>query len=98
MNRRNFLKRTIKLHNDDSDKLHECDVKKDVFLKHLSKLKSPYAEQAIENYDDEFVKGVNINFINDVEEALNLAFKWDKSPQGEKYWNNVYDYIKHYLK
>jgi hypothetical protein len=74
------------------------DKTRNHFVTYLSELQSPYAEQAIENYDDEFSKDVNINFVNDVEEALNLAFHWDSSPQGEKYWNNVYNYIRQYLK
>jgi hypothetical protein len=95
---RQFYDVCIKLHNDDSDKLHECDVKKDVFLKHLSKLKSPYAEQAIENYDAKFTEDVNIKFIYDIEQALNYAFDWHKSPQGTSYWNEIYINIVNYLK
>jgi len=74
------------------DKIHKH------FLIYLSKLKSPYAEQAIENFNQEFAKDVNINLINDVESALNRAFDWYKSPQGTSYWNNIYDNIDKCLK
>jgi hypothetical protein len=92
-----------------SDKLQETifnewDSKKDYdkvrkhFIIYLSKLKSPYAEQAIANFSQEFAKDVNINLINDVESALNRAFDWYKSPQGTSYWNNIYNNIDKYLK
>ncbi len=70
-------------------------------MEHLTKLKSPYAEQAIANYnDDNITKYVPhlLNTVIDVEQALNLAFHWENSSQGEKYWNNVYDNIEKCLK
>jgi len=92
--------------NIDSDKSQESIFdewnKKDYdkvrkhFLIYLSKLKSPYAEQAIANFNQEFAKDVNINLINDVESALSRAFDWYKSPQGTSYWNNIYDNIDNY--
>lgn len=74
------------------DKIHNH------FVTYLSKLKYPYAEQAIENFSQEFAKDVNINLVNDVESALNRAFDWYKSPQGTSYWNNIYDNIDKCLK
>lgn len=68
------------------------------FLIHLSKLKSPYAEQAIENYNDEFAKDVNINFVKDVQGALNYAFDWCSTPEEPYYWSHIYDNIDEYLK
>jgi len=69
------------------------------FVIHLSKLKSPYAEQAIENYDDDyFTEDDDINFVNDVQQALDYAFDWYKSPQGTSYWDEIYRNIENYLK
>ena len=95
--------------NIDSDKslesiFDEWDEKKDYdkirnhFLIYLSQLQSPYAEQAIENYDADFTKDVNIKFINDVDRAVNTAFNWHKSPQGTSYWDEIYTNIENYLK
>ena len=68
------------------------------FLIYLSKLKSPYAEEAIANYNEEFARDVNIDLVNDVEQAVSWAFDWYKSPQGTIYWGDIYDNIDEYLK
>ena len=64
----------------------------------MCKLKSPYAEEAIANYNEEFTRDVNIKFINDVDRAVNTAFNWNKSPQGTSYWDEIYTNIENYLK
>ena len=94
--------------NIDSDKSQEtifneweknyCDKIRKHFLFYLSKLKSPYAEQAIENYDAEFTKHIDINLVNDVEEAVRWAFRWFNSPQGSIHWATIYHNIDEYLK
>jgi hypothetical protein len=68
------------------------------FVIHLSKLKSPYAEQAIANYNDEFARRVNINSVKDVQEALKYAFDWLASPEAADYWSDIYDNIDKYSK
>jgi hypothetical protein len=68
------------------------------FLFYLSKLKSPYAAQAIENYNDEFSSGIDINSVKDVQEALTCAFDWEKSSDGRMYWFEIYHNINKYLK
>ena len=95
--------------NIDSDKslesiFDEWDEKKDYdkirnhFVIYLSKLKSPYAEQAIENYNDEFSSDIDIHTVDSVERALYAAFNWYKSPQGTRYWNEISINIDKYLK
>jgi hypothetical protein len=68
------------------------------FVLYLSELKSPYAEQAIANYNDEFARRVNINSVKDVQDALNFAFDWLASPEGADYWSDIYDNIDKYSK
>lgn len=93
--------------NIDSDKSLESifdewdsitDKTRNHFVIYLSKLKSPYAEQAIANYDVKFTEDVNINFVYDVQQAVNYAFDWDRSPQGTSYWDEIYTNIENYLK
>jgi len=63
------------------------------FVFYLSKLKYPYAQQAIENYDAEFTKDIDINLVNNAEDALIYAFSWKSSSQGAIYWSDIYDNI-----
>jgi hypothetical protein len=83
---------------DEWDSENSYDKTRKHFLIHISKLKSPYAEQAIENYDDEFAEDININIVNDVEQCLNHAFDWQYTLQGFDYWSEIYVNIDKYLK
>jgi len=76
----------------------DYDKTRNHFFIYLSKLKSPYAEQAIENYDAEFTEDININLIKNVDDALNYAFDWRFSKQGNKYWRDICEDIEDYLK
>ena len=58
----------IGLNNVDSVKV--SNPISDIFVEHLSKLKSPYAEQAIENYDDDYAQNNNINLIKNLQNIL----------------------------
>lgn len=55
----------------------------------FNKLNEPFRSQAIANYDEDF---------SDVEpqgmiEAMINGFDWDKSKQGDKYWDDLFKEI-----
>jgi hypothetical protein len=71
---------------------------KNGFLVNFSKLKSPYSEQAIENYDPYFSEAYLNSYPKDIDEALNYGFDWKTSPQGVNYWMEVCENIEEYTK
>jgi len=50
----------------------------------LETLPEPYRSQALENWDGESRK------VKSSSAAIGSAFKWWKSPEGIKYWENFY--------
>lgn len=55
--------------------------------KWLQELPEPYRAQALENMDsDEANTKVNSQY-----QALDKAFVWEETPQGEDYWDSIYD-------
>jgi hypothetical protein len=81
-----------------ANKFEDSNSSRSIFVEYLSKLKSPYAEQAIENYSAKFTEDIDISLINDVEGALMFSFDWNITPQGNEYWCKVYIHIEEYLK
>jgi hypothetical protein len=51
----------------------------------LSKLQEPHRSKALENWN-----GVDSSHIN-LPIALACAFDWEKSPQGGRYWNEIWN-------
>jgi hypothetical protein len=51
----------------------------------LSKLPQSYRSKALENWN-----GIDSSHIN-LPIALACAFDWEKSPQGRRYWNEIWD-------
>lgn len=58
----------------------------------LEELPEPYRSQAMENYDEDFYPPSMIVF-NHVE-ALEVAFNWEYSSQGWKYWADGRNFLK----
>ena len=56
----------------------------------LNKLNNPYKQQAITNLNTS-VKEIKVNNICD---ALSLAFSWKHSKEGLEYWNEVYERLE----
>ena len=60
-------------------------------LQHLEELPEPYRTQAIENYENpelEFPKRKAA--CKTVMDALEVAFDWERSPQGNDYWGECW--------
>lgn len=61
-------------------------------LEGLALLPEPYRSQAIENYDPVYISlWPDYASVSDSLEALNNAFSWSRSPQGDNYWRTFYD-------
>lgn len=58
-------------------------------LEYLKELEEPYKTQALNNTSDEILK----EDVKTLEEAIKLAFVWEKSQQGWNYWNEVHSLI-----
>ena len=55
----------------------------------LAELKQPYKTKAIDNTSPN-----NLTYErNSLHQAVLGAFEWDKSPEGDEYWRNLYNAI-----
>lgn len=59
----------------------------------LEGLEEPYRSQAFENVEELNVHPGGVLFAREesLSSALIGAFDWGKSPQGHKYWENIYE-------
>ena len=53
----------------------------------LNELPEPIRTRAVKNYDESFCED---KYAVSVNSAVNCAFNWDKSIEGNQYWANVY--------
>lgn len=41
-----------------------------------------------ENYRNSFNPESKVRSINDLDNSINLAFRWDETPEGHEFWSN----------
>lgn len=57
----------------------------------LKTLPEPYKERALLNFN---TQEYHNRICNSISEALELAFSWDRTPEKEYYWNELFDKLE----